>query len=406
MKIGAIHWAFPPVIGGVESHLLAILPEIVKQGGEVFLLTSTVEGTADREDVEGVKVIRKKEMLLKNLSKWSEKGKNLYSIAENLFSEFIEENRIDVIKAHNLHLGWPVYSETLLKICKKKGIPSYLVLHNDFIEWTDPKYKKHENEMWRILLLDWDCLVSISEYIKRALCERSPDIRNKNWKVILHGIDLEKFSPASEPEKENLKKKYGFLGKTIIFHPARMGGGSDGKGVMSTIKILPEVVKSFSDAILVFSGGKSKTVGKIVKTPDISKEEKLIESIGMKGHVHIRPYTFQDIPNLYKIADVVVAPSQGEEPFGLCPVEAMASGIPAVVTNSGGLVESVVDGKTGFIIEKKETLKQLAGKIINLLEDRKLRIKMGKAGRKRVEEKFDKKRMAKDFLNLSKRLTP
>ena len=84
-----------------------------------------------------------------------------------------------------------------------------------------------------------------------------------------------------------------------------------------------------------------------------------------------------------------------EEPFGLVPVEGMACGKPVVVTRSGGMVESVIDGQAGFIIEKKDA-KLLAEKILLLLKDKELAAKMGRQGREHVAARFTRERMARE----------
>jgi spore coat protein SA len=68
-------------------------------------------------------------------------------------------------------------------------------------------------------------------------------------------------------------------------------------------------------------------------------------------------------------------------------VEAMASGSPVVASRSGGVVETVKDRDTGFIIEKNDP-QQLAYTLLRLLEDDALREKMGRAGRERALAKF------------------
>ena len=90
MKIGVIHWTFPPVIGGVEMHLLTILPEMVRQGQEIYVLTSSVQGTKAQETVEGVKVTRIDELEISNLAKWEKEGENLYAIGNKIFRKFIQ----------------------------------------------------------------------------------------------------------------------------------------------------------------------------------------------------------------------------------------------------------------------------------------------------------------------------
>jgi glycosyltransferase involved in cell wall biosynthesis len=79
--------------------------------------------------------------------------------------------------------------------------------------------------------------------------------------------------------------------------------------------------------------------------------------------------------------------SRQAECFGASPVEAMAAGLPVVCTKSGGVVESVVDGKTGFLNEPGDIEAQ-AEDFLRLAEDPELRQKIGDAGRKRVAKCF------------------
>ncbi len=84
--------------------------------------------------------------------------------------------------------------------------------------------------------------------------------------------------------------------------------------------------------------------------------------------------------------DLLVVPSQWEEPFGLVAVEGMARGLPVVATRSGGLVEIVEDGVTGFHAGKD--VPSLRRAVEPLVADAILRVRMGKAGRERVEKEF------------------
>jgi glycosyltransferase involved in cell wall biosynthesis len=84
--------------------------------------------------------------------------------------------------------------------------------------------------------------------------------------------------------------------------------------------------------------------------------------------------------------DVLVVPSLWDEPFGLVAVEGMARSLPVVVTRSGGLVEIVEDGVTGFHADKEPG--QLREAVLRLAQDRDLRFSMGQAGRRRVEDRF------------------
>jgi glycosyltransferase involved in cell wall biosynthesis len=130
------------------------------------------------------------------------------------------------------------------------------------------------------------------------------------------------------------------------------------------------------------------------------------ESEDVGEHVHIGNYTHDDIPDLMALSAVVIYTTIDSEPLGLVPVEGMACGTPVIVTNSGGLVESVIDGETGFIISRDETelSDELADRIVELLANPELVRTLGEVGRERVEERFDKRRMANDYIELSREL--
>ncbi len=395
IRIGVIHWGFPPRGGGVEAHLITVLPEMVKQGNDVFILTETMEGQPDNSVVSGLKVMRRAELSVSKLDKMTD----IYNRCRSIFELFIKENQIEIIQAHNLHMDYFDFSRALIHVCKEQHIPCYLVLHNhEFID-------REEQTMVSILKnLDWDKLVCISDFIKHKLEDKIEAISKNKWRVILHGIDIEKFTPLAFEQKEKLRKEYGFANRHIILHPARI---LRWKGIVPAIKATPEVIQSFPDTLLVLTG----------RIKPIYKEEEEIENynllvdhtvqdLRLEKNVHIGKYEFSDLPELTAISDVVIYTTIGDEPFGLCPVEAMACGVPAVITRSGGLVESIIDGETGFIIEKDEKTvpRQLAQKIITIFSDPELAKKMGRAGRERAVNLFDKKRMANNFIVLSKEL--
>src|SRR5438094_3668130 len=103
---------------------------------------------------------------------------------------------------------------------------------------------------------------------------------------------------------------------------------------------------------------------------------------------------------LYSHAAVFVCPSI-YEPFGIINLEAMACETPVVATAVGGIKEVVVDRETGFLvpleqmkespfeaIDPEKFARDIAQRVNELMRDRQLRERFGKAGRKRVEENF------------------
>jgi glycosyltransferase involved in cell wall biosynthesis len=93
------------------------------------------------------------------------------------------------------------------------------------------------------------------------------------------------------------------------------------------------------------------------------------------------------IEHYYK-ADVFVFPPIWDEAFGCTPVEAMAAGIPVVVSRAGGICETVRDQETGFLVDKND-VQGLVRAILTLLEDDALRQGMGRSARRHAFEQFN-----------------
>jgi len=89
---------------------------------------------------------------------------------------------------------------------------------------------------------------------------------------------------------------------------------------------------------------------------------------------------------LYERAAVVAVPSH-REGFGVACAEAMAYGRPVVASAVGGLLDLVVDGETGVLVEPRD-VEALRAALERLLGDAELRGRMGRAGRERIREHF------------------
>jgi glycosyltransferase involved in cell wall biosynthesis len=108
-----------------------------------------------------------------------------------------------------------------------------------------------------------------------------------------------------------------------------------------------------------------------------------------------------DVPDLLASFDVFAFPSLFE---GLClaVIEAQAAGVPVVATPVGGIRETVVDGETGLLVPPRDP-EALAKAIGRLLEDTELATRLAAAARRRVRERFSRKRMVERTLELYRR---
>ena len=98
-------------------------------------------------------------------------------------------------------------------------------------------------------------------------------------------------------------------------------------------------------------------------------------------------------------SSVFVFPSVWQEPFGLVLIEAMASSLPVVAYRTGAVPEIVVDGETGFLVERSN-VEQLSMRVLQLLRNRRLATRMGKLGRIAVADKFDIRRTAQRYVEI------
>ncbi|MBD3249270.1 glycosyltransferase [Candidatus Woesearchaeota archaeon] len=103
-----------------------------------------------------------------------------------------------------------------------------------------------------------------------------------------------------------------------------------------------------------------------------------------------------DVENIYKISDIIIMPSQWEEPFGLINIEAGAAKKPIISTSVGGIPEIINHGENGFLVEKDD-LDSMIKYTKLLINNKGLRVKMGEKGRMIVEDKFNAKKNVREI---------
>jgi glycosyltransferase involved in cell wall biosynthesis len=101
---------------------------------------------------------------------------------------------------------------------------------------------------------------------------------------------------------------------------------------------------------------------------------------------------------LYDEASVFCLPSRAE-PYGLVVAEAMAHGVPCVVTEAGGIADTVEHGETGLVVPREDA-EALAAALLRLLQDSELAARMGEAARRRVRRVVNWDRVAEDMASV------
>jgi glycosyltransferase involved in cell wall biosynthesis len=385
------HYAFYPTTGGVESHLLDLCAELVAQGHEVHALVGSHEGSPEYEEIEGIKIYRTELMHPDWVRDWKkglgyESDKDCPVVldkVEGMYEDFVSEHDIDVIHAHNFHHFLPEHGVALTEL-HQQGIPTFLTIHEVWSEFIC------EDLLERT---EWDGIITVSEAVGKGIEEQAPHLKG-DLKLIYHGIDTDLFSPKNS--KSEWVSKLSLDDGPVVIHPARM---LPWKGVIYSVKALDILRKEFPNLRLLVTD--TDDIVDWIRELRGYKEDvlKLIDDLGLRDKVITQSFPYMDLPGVYNHCEVVIYPTIGEEPFGLVPVEGMACARPVVVSRSGGLVESVIDGETGYIIEKKDP-EALADQIGRILRDPYFALRMGQRGREHAVKNFGRDRMTREVVEL------
>lgn len=203
-------------------------------------------------------------------------------------------------------------------------------------------------------------LIAVSRKVENDL-ERFYGRRNYSI-VVYNGIESKQFNPQV---RESLRgKARGSLGYAYSDFVMLLVGNDWMK------KGLPCLLEAI--ALLNQRQLKAAVVGK----DDISFFQTVLESKGLSSIVQFLPLR-PDPEFYYSAADAYVGPSL-EDAFALPPLEAMACGVPAIVSRQAGVSELVTHGEDGYILEDPEKPEELAPLIASLHEDDELRQLMGR----------------------------
>jgi glycosyltransferase involved in cell wall biosynthesis len=172
-------------------------------------------------------------------------------------------------------------------------------------------------------------------------------------------------SPPAGSEVEALRSRLGLAGRRVVLY---VGKFSPGKGTADLIAAAGLVVREIPDALFLFVGEGS-----------LGAEAPFIRRLG--------PLQNREVLALYPLADVVAVPSVIPDALSRVILEAMSAGRPVVATRVGGTPELILDGKTGFLVERGAP-GELARAIVTLLRDPDLRASLGAGAARHVAERF------------------
>jgi len=271
-----------------------------------------------------------------------------------------------VTKKYNVSLihswGSGIWDCISLLLAKWHHIP---ILHNGI--QSAPANLDFSNRLSRFSALFADIIISNSIAGLRAFkLEDHPET-----KVIYNGMDINSVSQYTISRNRD--------------HLCMVANFRSEKDHTTMIKALVNVSKAFPDVLLYLVGHNYGTLSEI---------ERLVQELGLRDNVKFITDTLNPEPFIAQ-SEVCVLATHGEGVSNVL-LEYMALKKPIVVSNNGGNSEVVINGLNGYLVTPK-SVENLSSKIIELLSDKALAIKMGIEGRKICEVKFSIDKMETAF---------
>lgn len=327
------------------------------------------------------------------VSVWDEKAEAISKKMKH--TEFIyiplreEKNQLDCKKTDERFVN---YMEAVYEKIKERTFDYIVICGGNVIGYKE-MMKKFPYEK-NIVYLHGTALIAqelqevykyfivVSDYVGNIF-KRSNLLTPDRIKVLKNGIDYKSFvQTISQEEKRALRGKYKIQQEDIT--------------IMFCGRTVKE--KGIKELLLAFKNMKNRDNCKvvIVGNSNFANEvqteyDKQLKEIAKEVNDKVIFTGFIPNKELYKIhqiADIAVVPSMFEEAFCLAVVEAMASGLPVITTDSGAIPE-IVDDTCAFMIKRDEELIQnMTEKLELLSQDEELRRKMGQNGKK-IAEKYN-----------------
>ena len=347
--------------GGTETVARNLAMSMAQRGHEVHIFT-TAYNTNDSID-------KYKNIIVHRYGK-NFKFENA-NISLNIFRKTLTY-RLDIVHAH---ANYPPADLAALIYAKRNKIPLIVTLHG----LPDESYGGFIQRMLKYFY---------SKYLLRRLLDNAeiviipssslvnePELSNIRDKMVVipHGINLADYEISYTSEE--CRKILGLpLDRKILLY---LGALEPYKGVDLLIKSLPKIARDIEDVKLIIAGT-GKMNDELKNLANKLKVERYIQFVGFVKE-SLKPF-------YYKSAEIFVLPSISRlECFGIVNLEAMACSTPVIASRITGIPEIVENGKNGLLVPPGDS-EALANAIIYLLENEEARKKMGKSGRKKVED--------------------
>jgi phosphatidylinositol alpha-1,6-mannosyltransferase len=359
---------FPPVVSGISTVFYQVWVRLSPEGH--WILTPKVREGRHFDEGKNLKVIRHfafpaTNPVFKTINWAIQLGCAFYLV---LFQ-----------RVSKIHAGQIWTSGTISYLLK-------LFLNCPYLLWvyggeTSEVYMKNRLTTWwaQKILGKAKKIVVNSRFCQREFLDYG--FKAEDCPIVLPGVDTNFFTPGSPSIP--LIKKWGTEGKKVLLTVARL---TERKGHDLVIRTLPEILQEFPQILYLIVG----------RGGDRERLEKLAGDLGVTQAVRFCGFVpDEELPEYYRLCDVYVMPNRETydstdsiEGFGISFIEASACGKAVIGGKSGGAVEAVAEGVSGFLVDP-DSVEELVHAIRKLLSNDELRREIELKGRERAVKEMD-----------------
>ncbi len=334
-RVLILSWEYPPVIeGGLARHVRKLAEALVRQGVTVDVLTRgrAIAGETDGSGVEergGVSIHRVREPRwprdLDRFVAWVERmNEDMLAAGEALAAE----RPYDLVHGHD----WLVAQASAV-LAERMQVPYLTTIHatehGRHQGWVADPPQSHIHSVERRMARSADGVIVCSYYMRGHVADIF-DIDEGRVTVIPNGVDPSELQPSGDLQA--LRREFAEPHEKLVLLVGRLVYE---KGFQLALDALPEVIKRVGNVRFLVAGSGTHE----------AELKAQAERLGLTEHGTFLGWIGDDVlHSLYRIADLCVVPSI-YEPFGLVALEAMASGCPCIVADTGGLREVVPQGE-------------------------------------------------------------
>jgi len=352
---------FPPRPGGIQTFGYELVRRF--EPGQVSVLTSSWDGATEFDAAQKFTIVRAKTKTLLP-------DKRTLAMAREII---IANNVTRVLFGAAAPLG------LLAPSLRKLGVKNIVgMTQGHEAGWAMTPGMK---QALRKIGNDVDYLTYISEYTHEKISRALSPSAASNMRRVVPGVNTTEFSPTNLTAGSALRSSIGWANRPVIVCVSRL---MTRKGQDQLIQALPQVLKVVPMASLIIVGD----------GPYRKHLEKLTADLGLRDNVHFTGKVDQaQLANWYATGDVFAMPCRTRvggwdvEGLGIVFLEASATGLPVIVGNSGGAVDAVLEGETGFLVNGND-LSEIRDRLIELLANQDLAKRMGSAGRNWVAQEW------------------